>query len=364
MMKLIRKSLRLRLIALTLLIEALMLSLLIGNGLRLVDRRIDRQLENELRTLDQLFENSIDVSLFEQDFAAMESTLNAILNDRNSNRILRVRVLDNRGQEFLAVGQHDLDPSLIQRNPERIDFSLPYLLHKTTVHLASVPVGQAEYILSIEETARFRRELLLQAIGIAGAGILLSLSLLFLLGLWLTRHIDTLREATRKITRGQYDIDIRIDSEDELGRLAASLRTLSRELGQRDAQLRQAHQDQLQLLELSRREHARLRSLLTSMNIGILYENMNKEVDYFNPAFLRIWTIDEQSIHTGMKTAEVLRHSSNVISHPDHFSRHILEVESAHETSESFEILTADGRTINQLSYPVVDEENRFIGRI
>ena len=365
MLKMIRKSLRFRLVILILLVETVMLSLLIGNSLRLVDRQIDEQLANQLQTLDQLFENSINVSLFEQDFATMESTLNAIINDRsNANRILRVRVLDSRGEEFLAVGQHELDPAQIQSDPKHIDFKLPYLQRETPITLAGVAIGRVEYIISIEEIARFRRELLLQAVTIAGSEILLSLLLLFLLGLWLTRHLNTLSAATQKIARGEYDLDIRIDSEDELGQLAGSLQTLSRELGERDAQLRQAHQDQLQLLELSQREHARLRSLLTSMNIGILYENMNKEVDYFNPAFLRIWTIDEQAIHTGMKTSEVLRHSSNVISHPDHFSRHILEVETAHETSESFEILTADGRTINQLSYPVVDEENRFIGRI
>ncbi len=366
MLNLIRKSLRFRLIALTLLVETLMLSLLIGNSLRLVDRQIDQQLHDQLQTLDQLFENSINVSLFEQDFATMESTLNAIVNGRsNANRILRVRVIDSTGEEFLSVGQHDIDPGQLQTGDGDIDFDLPYLQRKSPVTLAGIPIGQVEYVLSLEEIARFRRELLSQAISIAAIEILLSALLLFLLGLWLTRHLNTLREVTGRISEGQYDIDVQhLESEDELGQLAHSLQTLSRELRDREHQLRQAHHDQLQLLELSQREHARLRSLLTSMNIGILYENMNKEVDYFNPAFLRIWTIEENAIHTGMKTAEVLRHSSNVISHPDHFSRHILDVENAHETSESFEILTADGRTINQLSYPVVDEENRFIGRI
>jgi diguanylate cyclase (GGDEF)-like protein len=365
MLSLIRKSLRFRLIALTLLVETVMLTLLIGNSLRLVDRQIDQQIHNQLQTLDQLFENSINVSLFEQDFATMESTLNAIVNGRsNANRILRVQVFDANGEEFLSVGQHEIDRSLVQQDARNIDFGQPYLQRDSPVTLAGIPIGRVQYILSLEEITRFRRELLLQAVTIAGIEILLSALLLFLLGLWLTRHLDTLREVTGKISEGHYDIDVQLDSEDELGQLAHSLKTLSRELGNREADLRQAHHDQLQLLELSQREHARLRSLLTSMNIGILYENMNKEVDYFNPAFLRIWTIDEHAIHTGMKTAEVLRHSSNVISHPDHFSRHILDVENAHETSESFEILTADGRTINQLSYPVVDEENRFIGRI
>ncbi len=365
MLKLLRKSLRYRLIVLTLLVETLMLSLLIGNSLRLVDLQIDQHLSNELKTLDQLFENSINVSLFEQDFASMESTLNAVINNRsNANRILRVQVFDAGDEEFLSVGQTDIDPALTQQTSQGIDFDLPYLQREAAIHLAGIPVGRVSYVMSIEKIAALRRDLLHQAILIAGLGILLSALLLLLIGLWLTRHLNTLREVTGEISAGDYDIDVRIDSEDELGQLADSLRTLSRELQHREQQLKQAHRDQIQLLELSRREHARLRSLLTSMNIGILYENMDKEVDYFNPAFLRIWTIEENAIHTGMKTAEILRHSSNVISHPDHFSRHILEVEAAHETSESFEILTADGRTINQLSYPVVDEENRYIGRI
>jgi diguanylate cyclase (GGDEF)-like protein/PAS domain S-box-containing protein len=129
-------------------------------------------------------------------------------------------------------------------------------------------------------------------------------------------------------------------------------------------ELRQSEDVQRRLLEQSRQEQARMASLLSAMNIGILFENAENRVLYVNSAFRRIWLVRDNVELNGRLTRDVLSYSGNVLARPDHFSKHVLYVMDTHEVSETFEIVMADGRVVTQLSYPVRDPEGRFIGRL
>ena len=128
--------------------------------------------------------------------------------------------------------------------------------------------------------------------------------------------------------------------------------------------LEQSEETQKRLVRITREEQARLNHLLSAMNIGILFEDSQNRVMYCNPAFRRVWLIPESIDLTGRTTKEVMQHSANILSRPDHFSKHILHVLGTHQVSETFEIVLADGRVLTQLSYPVHDAEGRFIGRL
>lgn len=128
--------------------------------------------------------------------------------------------------------------------------------------------------------------------------------------------------------------------------------------------LQQSEERQRGYLMQSREEQARLASLLSAMRIGILFVGTDDRVMYYNPAFLNIWMISSGAELVGVAAPDVLKYSVNVPAQPDHFSKHILQVLGAHEVSESFEISMADGRVVTQLSYPVHDQDGRFIGRL
>lgn len=129
-------------------------------------------------------------------------------------------------------------------------------------------------------------------------------------------------------------------------------------------ELRQSEEKQRRFTEQVEYEQARLVSLLSAMNMGILFASVDNRVVYYNPAFLRIWMIPGDIQLAGRPSEEVLKHSANVLARPDHFSKHVLQVLDTHEVSENFEIQMADGRVVTQLSYPVRDKEGRFIGRL
>jgi len=148
-----------------------------------------------------------------------------------------------------------------------------------------------------------------------------------------------------------------IHSIDDLKATEANLRQAINEL-------RAAESLQSEYLEETEQERARLVSLLSAMNLGILFVAADGRVIYHNPTFSRIWMIDEGTGLIGLPVNEVLAKSASTLARPDHFSRHLLSVLETHELSDSYEIQMADGRVITELDYPVRDREGRFIGHL
>lgn len=147
-------------------------------------------------------------------------------------------------------------------------------------------------------------------------------------------------------------------------REVTKLKQIEQELEQKIQQLVEAEAKQENLLKQARDEEARMVSLLAAMNFGILFEDIDSKIVYYNPSFRRIWLIPDTVDLRGRNTEEVLKQSANVLSRPDHFSKHILQVVGTQKMSESFEIELADGRILMQLSYMVHDTAGRFIGRL
>lgn len=129
-------------------------------------------------------------------------------------------------------------------------------------------------------------------------------------------------------------------------------------------ELKHTDESRQQSLVSMEEERARLVALLGAMNLGILFVNAKNQVMYYNPTFLRIWLIPENIPLSGKTAEDVLKYSGNILARPDHFSRHILNVLETHEVSDSYEITMADARIITQLSYPVRDNDGRFVGRL
>ncbi len=148
-----------------------------------------------------------------------------------------------------------------------------------------------------------------------------------------------------------------IHSIDDLKATEASLRQAINEL-------RTAETLQGKYLKETEQERARLVSLLSAMNLGILFVAADGRVIYHNPTFSRMWLIEEGTQLIGLPAHEVLAQSTSTLARPDHFSRHLLSVLETRELSDSYEIQMTDGRVINELDYPVRDREGRFIGHL
>ncbi|MBU2641156.1 MAG: EAL domain-containing protein [Thiobacillus sp.] len=130
------------------------------------------------------------------------------------------------------------------------------------------------------------------------------------------------------------------------------------------SELRMAETLQRKYLDEIDQERARLVSLLSAMNLGILFVAADGRVVYHNPAFNQTWMIDESIELIGLPVHDALAKSTSILSRPDHFSNHLLAVLETREVSDSFEIVMADGRIVTELDYPVRDRDGHFIGHL
>lgn len=492
------KSLRAKLILASVVVEVIMLTLLVGNSVRLIDMSLLDQAKSKNDDLQPLFNAALVGPMAQRDYATLGEILKEIRGEKGISYLV---LLDNQGKALVAAGR-DIKAPLPPLDKEIGDAEAAnrrVFNTRAYIEFAGQKYGDLRYGLSLENLIQNKHRLVQQSALIAALEVLITLVLLTGLGIWLTRHLGLLTQASREIARGNFDIQLPVNSRDEVGVLTQAMNQMSQAVRQRVEavaqsearfhaiadytydwenwidpsgkliwvnpsverlsgysveecmsmqgfplplvgeedreavraalsramrggvgeafqfrvqrkqgsefwaamswqpiygshseflgyrssirdiselkqasfalqetveELKQSEDIQTRLLNQSRQEQARMSSLLSAMNIGILFENADNRVIYVNPAFRRIWLIRETVELAGRLTTEVVGYSANVLARPDHFSKHILFVMDTHEVSETFEIVMADGRVVTQLSYPVRDLEGRFIGRL
>jgi diguanylate cyclase (GGDEF)-like protein len=344
-----RNSLRFKLILASALVEIVLLTLLVANSQRVIGNSLLDQARLRIEELNPLLNAALAGPLAERDYG----TLHDILREsRRQEGLTYLVLLDNAGRIVASAGWDtnqplpSLDSDLGSSDPgghDRYDTETP-------ITVAGQTYGALRYGLATEFLSTARATLLHQSVLIAAAEITLSVLLLGLLGIWLTRHLGSLAQASREVASGNFDVRLPVHSRDEVGELTETFNTMS------EAIRRQINK----LLE----EQARLGHLLSAMSVGILFEDAGNQVVYVNPAFRRIWHIANAADLTGKTTAEVRQQSTTGLSRPDQLSHQILQANNSLETGVSLEIALADGRLLTQTFYPVRDAEGRYLGRL
>ena len=476
-----RLSLRYKLTLAALVVEAVMLAFLIGNGMQLTSRALQKQAEQHVQEIAKTLVVALQAPLSQRDDASVRDIVESM---RRDSQLEAIEVRDSSNRIVHQVGSDDHD----------VDFRLTQ-----PVELAGQHYGDVAVVLSGEFIQQARTRTIQQSLGIAAVALLLTGLLLAWSVGRVTRRFEALTQASKRMAQGDLDVKLAGESEDEIGqligtfnRMAESVRfnverahenearfhaiadythdlefwlspegkllwvnpSVERMLGYSvgecmammafpadiihpedraaaDFQLRQslrgtsgqgytfricrkdgghfwalanwqpihdfngvyqgirasihsiddikateanlrqalgelrtAKSLQGKYLEETEQERARLVSLLSAMNLGILFVAPDGRVIYHNPTFSRMWMIEEAAGLIGLPVLEVLAKSSSALTRPDHFSRHLLSVLETHELSDSFEIQMTDGRVITELDYPVRDREGHFIGHL
>jgi signal transduction histidine kinase len=109
----------------------------------------------------------------------------------------------------------------------------------------------------------------LAVLGVVGIGYVVSRRILI--------PIMQLVQTTRAVAQGDLDQRTGIESDDEIGKLAATFDHMTESLAQRTAELER-------LLREKREEHSRVQAILSSIAEGVLWEDQNHQVTTMNPA--------------------------------------------------------------------------------
>jgi signal transduction histidine kinase/ActR/RegA family two-component response regulator len=233
------RSVRARFLMAAVLVEAVMLTLLVSNSLRLMNSYLVAQVEQHGRQIIPVLTAATIAPLAQRDYATVQSVLDESLSQKGVQYLVVVDTQNNRvassgWPKELALPEADksIDLAMQLTNP----------VHhvQTPILLFGQRLGTLYMGMDLAHILAARKALLSQGALIAVGELLLSAVLLMVLGLWLTRHLVDLTRASREVTAGNLSPAPVNEGDDELGQLGAAFNTMSRTLKQRVQDLVQA----------------------------------------------------------------------------------------------------------------------------
>ena len=231
-----RGSLRIRLLLASLLIEAAVLALLVGNGVRLIEASLERQTEIRIQAIETAYKTALAVPLAARDYATLRDILEGW---KRAADVHYLAVADRNGRILAAVGW-PADRPLPAPTPVRhagdtihVAFGVEYLgAHYGTVH----------YGLSASSIRDARSALFEQSVIIALLGLTLTFLLLLATGYWLTRGFAGLADAARRIAAGEIDVAVSLRGNDEVAAVGRSFNAMAAAVHERMEALRESEQ--------------------------------------------------------------------------------------------------------------------------
>jgi HAMP domain-containing protein len=222
----LRRTVRGRLLALAIVVEALMLALMVANSLRLLQDAMTDQARWEAELIAPVIRAALVAPLAQHDFA----TVLAVINETQATQgIEYISVADRSGKLVASSGWPDdrklPGPSTEfgRFNDDRSRFDVAAPIFQNSQRLGTLHFG-----LNLSHIVAARRHLLAQSVSIAIVELLLSSGILLLLGYWLTRHLTALTRASLEVAAGNLTPSPVPEGGDDFGRLGAAFNTMSR----------------------------------------------------------------------------------------------------------------------------------------
>lgn len=233
----LKLSLRWKLILVSVLVEVVMLSILVGNSLRFNERNLSQLTDMRAREMSHLLSTAIAPLLAQKDYGAIRDIF---------------RTHENGVDYFLLFGQEHqlmLHSGWTKSLPATSDaLQLPVATDRQDVRVPIVSGGINHGELVFGLSTRFvqdaQKKLFEESVLISFFEVILSTIFLFLLGLWLTRHLRQLEAAANAISAGEFDTKVRYTGQDEIGVVGHALNVMSDQLANEIAALRHSEQQQ------------------------------------------------------------------------------------------------------------------------
>ena len=230
------KSIRGRLLLAAIVVEAVMLTLLVSNSLRLTNNNMLDQVGQHSHQIAPILIAATVAPLAQRDYATVQSVLDESLSQQGVQYLV---VVDQQGNRVASSGWA---PERLLPPPDK-NFDLAQQTGKPVYHVA-MPIrsygqslGNLHFGLDLSHILVARRALLIQGAIIAGSELLLSFVLLTLLGLWMTRSLGALTRASKAVTDGNLTPASVSEGADEFGQLGAAFNAMSRAVRERVSEL-------------------------------------------------------------------------------------------------------------------------------
>ena len=281
-------SLRFKLLVATVLVEITVMSVLVGNSLRLIDEHLIRHAERRITAIELAYKTAVALPLAARDYATLRDILDGW---RQADDVDYLVVADPEGKILAASAWPEGRPL----PPPSRDFREQSVLHVAfPVDVLGQQYGTVHYGLSLKFLEQARHDLMMQGALIALAGLLSSFLVLLGIAFWLTRHLVGLARASSDIAAGHYRTPLPAASPDEIGLLTRNFGQMARAVEERVVEL-DAH--------LSRQ-----RAIFEALGEGVYGLDGDGRCIFINRAALDMLGFAEADV-LGRSTHELFHHS-------------------------------------------------------
>lgn len=209
------KSLRLKFILGVALIQVVFFSLFLFDQSIIVNNSLQKQTKQHATELGLFLNASIAPLLAQNDLAALQETLDTV---NQGERLAYVEVLDYRGAQVGRIGNV---PQQFKstRDAEHSDDSDIYHT-EIALQLSGQSFGKVRFGTSTLISKKRQEQALLHGMGIAMLTIIITAALLIVISNQLIRRLKIISNGIRRITTGNLEITLDVNSQDETGEMA------------------------------------------------------------------------------------------------------------------------------------------------
>ena len=348
------RSLRGRLITLTVVVEVVMISAILWNSQRLAEEHLIRQFDLRRAETGSLLQAALAPAMAQRDYAAVSDTLSSAYKLQGMTYLV---MFDEAGQRIASANLDSASPApAVDTSQERI-FRLQHLNVRLPIQLEGRNYGELQIGIDLRFLNEARREILLQNIMLAIVGILLSTLVLAAIALWLTRRLAALSAASNDLAAGRPFHPLTDTADDDIGVVARAFNSMAATLERRMLDLGQSEAEQRALAESLATERGRLDALFSAMRLGLVFIAKDGRISYLNPAFVKLWTVAFDS-HCIEQPVDALRRH---LAH-DLFEGTAEQLFSGEGSLREYAL--SDGRTITEHSVAVTSAGGGESGRL
>jgi len=230
------QTVRGRLLFLAVGFEALMLTVLITNSMRLLHSAMSTQVQSQAQQFSPVLIAALTAPLAARDYATMQAVVDE---SRTRGGLDYIVVVDRYGHRLASNGwpaemplpDSSKEVSLFENKKDpRFDVIVP-------IEFQLQPLGGLHFGVNLSQIVQARKVLLTQGVGIAAIEILFSSVILLFLGFWLTRHMKSLTQASLDVASGNLSPPLLPEGNDDVGRLGAAFNIMSRVIAERVSEL-------------------------------------------------------------------------------------------------------------------------------
>lgn len=208
-------SLRARLLAATLLVQAVMLALLLANGVRTFDETLSERARLYLESQQPLLNAALAPLLGRGDTVAIQRLLDDVRRQEDGAYLV---VADPAGRVLAASGPRPTEEELPSGDRFNADMAIVG---------AGGTLGTLRYGWSRAFVAEARSHLVRESLAIGVLFLLATLGATLALSYWLTRHLRELSAASERLAAGDLDVRLPETGDHDLGRLTRAFNAMA-----------------------------------------------------------------------------------------------------------------------------------------